>query len=351
MPHLVLLGDSIFDNGRYTKGGPDVISQVRRLLPQGWKATLLAVDGAKADEVAGQLRRLPADATHLVLSVGGNDALVHASVLDTRASSTAQAAGFLADVADHFEPRYRAAVQACLVPGLPLAICTIYNGCFPDAAYQRIVSVALMVFNDVILRAAIEHALPVIDLRSICCTADDYANSIEPSSAGGEKIARAIVGLVAASKPTIAASLTRPSAPRKHTGAASVSLGHPYADLIGLAVEEQRSGYSRCTLQVTQTHLNPHHVVHGAVMYALADTGMGAALYPTLAPGEICATIEVKINYFKPVVAGALTCVTQLVNRGKTVANLESSVHCGDVLVARANGNYSIFRPGNPGLG
>lgn len=120
---------------------------------------------------------------------------------------------------------------------------------------------------------------------------------------------------------------------------------HPYADLIGLVFQEQRSGFSRCSLSVAEHHRNPQGVVHGAVIYSLADTGMGGALYPTLEPGEICATIEVKINYFKPVISGVLTCVTELVNRGKTVANLESSVRCGEVLVAKASGNYSIFRP------
>ena len=120
---------------------------------------------------------------------------------------------------------------------------------------------------------------------------------------------------------------------------------HPYADLLGLTVEEQRSGFSRCSLTISEKHLNPHHVVHGAVLYALADTGMGAALYPTLEAGEICATIEVKINYYKPVAAGTVTCTTELINRGKTVANLESCIYAGEVLVAKANGNYSIFRP------
>ena len=124
---------------------------------------------------------------------------------------------------------------------------------------------------------------------------------------------------------------------------------HPYAELIGLSFEEQRAGYSRCVLHVAGHHFNPQGVVHGAVIYSLADTGIGGALYPTLEPGEICATIEIKINYFKPVVSGVLACVTELVNRGKTVANLESSVRCGDVLVARANGNYSIFRPAKRG--
>lgn len=120
---------------------------------------------------------------------------------------------------------------------------------------------------------------------------------------------------------------------------------HPFADLIGLVIEEQRSGFSKCTLTATEHHCNPHKVVHGAVIYALADTGMGVALYPALANGEICATIEVKINYFKPVVPGVIVCLTEVVNRGKTVANLESRVFVRERLVALANGNFSIFTP------
>ena len=80
-------------------------------------------------------------------------------------------------------------------------MCTIYNGCFPDLIFQRVASVAVMVFNDVIIRTAIENALPVIDLRAICSVPEDYANPIEPSSAGGEKIARAIVDLVTGAAP------------------------------------------------------------------------------------------------------------------------------------------------------
>jgi acyl-CoA thioesterase len=120
---------------------------------------------------------------------------------------------------------------------------------------------------------------------------------------------------------------------------------HRFAELISLKVDEQRAGFSRLSLVITEDHLNPHHVVHGAVVYALADTGMGAALYPTLEEGQICATIEIKINYFKPVVVGQLVCVTELLNRGKTVANLDSKVYLEGKLVAAANGNYAIFKP------
>lgn len=120
---------------------------------------------------------------------------------------------------------------------------------------------------------------------------------------------------------------------------------HPFAEHIALEVAEQRAGHSRCTLRVAPHHLNPHGVVHGAVLFALADTGMGSALYPTLAAGESCATIEIKINYFKPVRHGLLSCETTLVHRGRSVANLESRVLFEGTLVASANGTYAILRP------
>src|SRR6185436_5722698 len=118
------------------------------------------------------------------------------SIFESGASSAAEVLWRLADIAEGFEKCYREAVEACLRPGLPLAVCTIYNGCFPDPSYQRLASIALMVFNDVIIRTAAENSLPVIDLRSICNRPEDYANPIEPSSIGGEKIARAIAAVV-----------------------------------------------------------------------------------------------------------------------------------------------------------
>jgi acyl-CoA thioesterase len=121
------------------------------------------------------------------------------------------------------------------------------------------------------------------------------------------------------------------------------ALAHPFADLIDLRVDERDPGSSVVSLTVDDRHLNPHGVAHGAVLYALADTGMGAAVYPTLETGETCATIEIKINYFRPVPRGHVTCRTRLVNRGRTLANLESKLYLGDTLVAAANGNFAIF--------
>lgn len=125
---------------------------------------------------------------------------------------------------------------------------------------------------------------------------------------------------------------------------------NPFADLIALVIDEKRAGYSRLSLQLAPEHMNLHGVAHGAVVFALADTGMGTALYPTLAEGQICATIEIKVNYFKPVVRGQLVCETTLLNRGKRVANLDSRVFLDEQLVAQANGNYAIFAPSDAAL-
>ena len=192
MPHLVLLGDSIFDNAAYTAGGPGVVTQLRGELPDGWTAALAAVDGSQAADVAAQLAGLRADATHLVLSVGGNDALMASGLLDEPVYSSADALRLIGASVRGFEARYQAAVAACLAPGLPLTVCTIYHGNFPDADYRERVMVALSAFNDAIVRTACAHGLDVIDLRAVCDQPQDYANPIEPSSVGGAKIARTV---------------------------------------------------------------------------------------------------------------------------------------------------------------
>ena len=74
-PHVALLGDSIFDNRSYTGGEPDVVTHLRTLLPAGWKASLYATDGATTKDFGPQLLKVPADASQIVVSLGGNDAL------------------------------------------------------------------------------------------------------------------------------------------------------------------------------------------------------------------------------------------------------------------------------------
>jgi len=198
MTRVVLLGDSIFDNGAYVRRGePDVVKQVQGKLPQGWKATLCAVDGAVTSGVPSQLSRVPSDASHLVVSVGGNDALRSSGILREQARSVAEVIGKFAAVQDEFARNYRAMLDRILERRLPTAVCTIYDARFPDPQEQRLVVTALSIFNDVITREAFARRLPLIDLRLICDEPDDYANPIEPSAKGGDKIAGVIAQVAA----------------------------------------------------------------------------------------------------------------------------------------------------------
>jgi hypothetical protein len=201
MAHIILLGDSVFDNLKYVQPEPDVLAHLREVLPAGWKASLRAVDGAVTNDVAGQLADLPADATHLVLSVGGNDLLgIAGDMLRTPVSVSSEVFVLLARVIGVFESMYRRLVEACLRRGLPLLVCTIYNGNFADQEFQAMARVAVAAFNDAILRLALEKGLLAIDLRLVCALAEDYANPIEPSAIGGNKIARAIWRTVSSEK-------------------------------------------------------------------------------------------------------------------------------------------------------
>ncbi|MEZ4222513.1 MAG: SGNH/GDSL hydrolase family protein [Polyangiaceae bacterium] len=191
MSHVALLGDSVFDNRSYTGGEPDVVTHLRALLPAPWQATLYAVDGTTTIDLGRQLDSLRDHVSHVVLSVGGNDALLNADLLDLPVRSTAQALELFQVRLSDFAANYRNALEAVSSLGRPTTICTIYNGNLapPEGARAR---VALALFNDVILRGALELGSNLIDLRLVCTEPSDFANPIEPSGSGGRKIARAI---------------------------------------------------------------------------------------------------------------------------------------------------------------
>lgn len=118
---------------------------------------------------------------------------------------------------------------------------------------------------------------------------------------------------------------------------------HPFGDHIGLRFTDKAAGRSRCEIDVGADHLNPHGVVHGAVFFAMADTSMGAALYPLLGADESCATVELKVSFFRPVSSGTVVCESTVVHRGRTLAHLESRLHLAGALVASASGTFAVL--------
>jgi len=124
-------------------------------------------------------------------------------------------------------------------------------------------------------------------------------------------------------------------------------LKNPFAELVGftLRIGRRGSGTSATAVDVRPGLLNPNGVVHGGVLFTLADTAMGAALHTTLAPGEYCATIEIKIHFLQPVSKGKIRCRTRLVHRGSRIAVLEAHISVGRLQVAQALGTFTIFVP------
>ncbi|MEE4380564.1 MAG: PaaI family thioesterase [Pseudomonadales bacterium] len=119
---------------------------------------------------------------------------------------------------------------------------------------------------------------------------------------------------------------------------------HPFAELVGFRISARGDGRCTAELLTGEKHLNPHGVVHGAVLYALADTGMGGALSSVLEDRQICSTIEIKMNYFRPALPGPLRCETRVVHRGRRTGALESEVFDDrSRLLARATGTFMIL--------
>ncbi len=193
-PHVALLGDSIFDNGAYTSGAPDVAEHLRRLAAE-WTVSLVARDGATVASIREQLLCTPTDATHIVVSVGGNDALRSIDLLSLPSTSSVQLLEAFAERLTPFEQAYRVAMDAVVAAGRPSAVCTIYNGALENGRGTA-ARMGLALFNDVILRTAIGRRLDVLELRAICTEPEDYANPIEPSGRGGQKIARGIACVI-----------------------------------------------------------------------------------------------------------------------------------------------------------
>jgi lysophospholipase L1-like esterase len=195
MKHIVLLGDSILDNKAYVGNEPDVIASLQNLLVED-KATLRAVDGSVVENVSKQLRESPQDTTHLIVSIGGNDAMLNSDILQMQVKSSAEVFHEFANRLNTFEFHYEKMLELLLSKNLPTAVCTIYFPNIPDEFVQKISVSALTGFNDVITRQAAKFGIPYLDLRLICNEKDDYANEIEPSSKGGRKIAGKIVEVV-----------------------------------------------------------------------------------------------------------------------------------------------------------
>lgn len=223
MKSIYLLGDSIIDNAAYVGiDEKDVESHLNSMYKEDPKVNInnRAVDGhTMRDLLDTQLSDVGLnEATHIVMSIGGNDLLQNISFL--------QMTSKLSEVMDKdarigkwgarelnpsrnkvFEETYFEIIKPMqqeyesIVANLSnyrakLLLCTVYEGDlvdsdeFSDVIYSS--KTMLSIFNDLVYRTAQKYNAEVLELRDIFVSSEDYANPIEPSHIGGEKLAKAI---------------------------------------------------------------------------------------------------------------------------------------------------------------
>lgn len=111
----------------------------------------------------------------------------------------------------------------------------------------------------------------------------------------------------------------------------------PVAQLIGMELAAVRPGRVVIELEAGQRHASPLGTVHGGILGAIADAAMGLAYATMLKEAETFATVELKINFLRPVWEGRLRAEGKVVSSGRNLGLVECDVTDQDQrLVARA---------------
>ena len=119
----------------------------------------------------------------------------------------------------------------------------------------------------------------------------------------------------------------------------------PIARLIGFQVTSVRHGEAVVELEASDIHANPMGTLHGGVLCDIADAAMGIAYASTLDDGESFTTLELKINFLRPVWKEKLRAVGKVVKRGRVVGMVECDVTNADgALVARSSSTCMVLR-------
>ena len=200
MTSITLLGDSIIDNKTYVQQQEySVLEHLQNISKNEFLQ--LAYDGdTTVNVLERQLQSQEvAKSSHLVLSIGGNDLLQNILFLHDGPIENINKA--LSDVHKQIlkplEQRFETIVEKLSSHRANLLLCTVYEGDLgrTDEFRDVLDSSKIMVssFNDTVYKTASKYNADVLELRHIFASPEDYANPIEPSHVGGERLAQAIM--------------------------------------------------------------------------------------------------------------------------------------------------------------
>lgn len=113
-----------------------------------------------------------------------------------------------------------------------------------------------------------------------------------------------------------------------------------------MTISSPTPGVGLATVEVTPELYNPNGVVHGAVLFAMVDTAMGAAALSSLDEGLVCTSIEVHLRFLRAAATGRLTAETSVVKGGRRIIQLDGRVQdeSGE-LIATASGSFAVITP------
>ena len=126
---------------------------------------------------------------------------------------------------------------------------------------------------------------------------------------------------------------------------AALQIRPPISELIGFEVSEASEGRVVVVLEAGTRHFNPMGTVHGGILCDIADAAMGIAFATTLAPGESFTTVELKINFLRPVRQAQLRAEGRVVQRGRTIGYVECEITDENgKLIAKSNSTCLVLR-------
>jgi acyl-CoA thioesterase len=121
--------------------------------------------------------------------------------------------------------------------------------------------------------------------------------------------------------------------------------------LLGMQIVTAEDGIGRVSIRIDKRLMHPQQIVHGGVIFTLADTAMSMALISVLPVGTPFGTIEAKINFLLPAYKGELLAEGKIVHKGRSTAVLEATVFNNiegeQHAIARVLGTFNIARSKN----
>ncbi len=120
----------------------------------------------------------------------------------------------------------------------------------------------------------------------------------------------------------------------------------PVAKLVDFRIVELDEGTARMEMDADERHWNPMGTLHGGVICDIADAAMGMAFATTLDAGQSFTTIELKMNFLRPVIKSHLVANGKVISRGRTIGLVECEItNEAGKLVAKAASTCMVLKP------